>query len=166
MTAGPTKPAAGLIRSAPVSELHRMARLYAEKGLAMLPLIAGGKIPACKHGHKDASTDIATIDRWWSENPSYNIGAVPASIGCTVVDLDVKGGKNGIAEFDRLSMQHTGRPAPSTRTVRTPSGGLHLWYTGTVEKDGAAGALGLGVDIKCHGYVVMPPSVIAGARTS
>ena len=166
MKAGPTKPVASLNRAAPVSELHRMARVYADKGLAVLPLIPGGKTPACEHGHKDATADLETIDRWWSENPSYNIGAVPASIGCMVVDLDVKGGKNGIAEFDRLSKQHTGRPAPPSKTVRTPSGGLHLWFTGTVEKDGAAGALGLGIDIKCHGYVVMPPSVIAGAPTS
>ena len=159
MTAGPT-------RGVAVSELHRMARLYADDGLAVLPLIPGGKTPACQHGHKDASTDIATIDRWWSENPNYNIGAVPASIGCLVVDLDVKGGKDGIAEFDRLSIQHTGHPAPPTRTVRTPSGGLHLWFSGTVEKDGAAGALGPGIDIKCHGYVVMPPSFIVGTPTS
>jgi hypothetical protein len=67
--------------------------------------------------------------------------------GITVVDLDVKGGVNGIeslrARIDKL---------PPTMVVRTPSGGLHLYFrTGSEVVPSSVGKLGPGIDIRCSG---------------
>jgi Bifunctional DNA primase/polymerase, N-terminal len=90
--------------------------------------------------------------------------AVPASKGCTVIDTDEKEGRQGGAHFDALCMKHTDKPAPATKVAQTVSNppGHHRWYSGTVEWDGPAGLLGEGIDVKSHGYVVMPPSIIDG----
>jgi hypothetical protein len=159
------KPATPYIPVAPQSELHRMAQVYARNGLAVFPLQPNKKVPRVgSHGHLDATTDRTQIDLWWSENKDYNIGAVPASKGCTVIDTDEKEDRQGAAHFDNLCIQHTGKPAPASKVVQTTSNppGHHRWYTGTVEWDGPAGILGEGIDVKCHGYVVMPPSTIDG----
>lgn len=147
------------------SEKHRLAQVYAKHGLAVFPLQPNSKIPLRgSRGHLDATTDLQKIDTWWTENGDCNIGAVPASKGCTVIDTDEKEGRQGGAHFDELCMNHTGKPAPATKVVQTASdpAGHHRWYSGTVEWDGPAGHLGEGIDVKCHGYVVMPPSVIDG----
>jgi hypothetical protein len=150
---------------APQSEKHRQAQTYAKNGLAVFPLRPNSKIPLSgTHGHLEATTDMKQIDSWWSQNPDYNIGAVPASKGCTVIDTDEKEGREGGAHFDELCLKHTGSPAPATKVVLTASTppGHHRWYTGTVDWDGPAGLLGEGIDVKCHGYVVMPPSIVDG----
>ena len=155
---------AGYVPTSSKSAKHERAQSYARAGLAVLPLAPGRKTPACAHGHLDATRNLQQIDAWWMENPDFNIGAVPASLGCTVVDTDEKEGRLGAAHFDEFIQQHTGTAAPATRTVQTVSTppGYHRWYTGTVEWDGPAGFLGGGIDIKCHGYVVMPPSTVGG----
>jgi hypothetical protein len=142
-----------------------MAQVYAKNELAVFPLQPTRKIPLQgSHGHLEATTDLKQIDTWWTENKDYNIGAVPASKGCTVIDTDEKEGRQGGAHFDELCMKHTGKAVPATKIVQTVSNppGHHRWYTGTVAWDGPAGLLGEGIDVKCHGYVVMPPSVIDG----
>jgi hypothetical protein len=147
------------------SEKHRKAQSYAKNGLAVFPLTPNTKIPlAGSRGHLDATTDLNRIDMWWTENADYNIGAVPASKNCTVIDTDEKDDRKGGTHFDALCTIHTGDPAPRTKVVQTASNppGHHRWYTGTVEWDGHAGLLGEGIDVKCHGYVVMPPSTVAG----
>lgn len=154
---------------APQSEKHRMAQVYAKNGLAVFPLQPNSKIPLRgSRGHLDATTDLKQIDTWWIENADCNIGAVPASKGCTVIDTDEKEGRQGGAHFDELCMRHTGRPSPATKVAQTASNppGHHRWYSGTVEWDGPAGLLGEGIDVKCHGYVVMPPSIIDGKAYS
>ena len=150
---------------AALSEKHRKAKSYAKNGLAVFPLTPNTKIPlAGSRGHLDATTDLNQIDMWWTENADYNIGAVPASKNCTVIDTDEKDQRQGGAHFDALCTNHIGGAAPKTKVAQTASdpAGHHRWYTGTVEWDGPAGLLGEGIDVKCHGYVVMPPSTIDG----
>lgn len=95
---------------------------------------------------------MAAIDQWWSRNPSYNIGMVPEQAGLFVVDLDIKGG--GLENWTALEGDK-----PATYTVATPSGGWHLYFTGS----GPTGAsrLAPGIDTRGRGgYVLVPPSVV------
>jgi Bifunctional DNA primase/polymerase, N-terminal len=86
--------------------------------------------------------------------------------GLLVVDVDVKDGKPGDATFHELDMRHG---FPNTYTVRTGSGGKHLFYKipKHLELGGKADQLGPGVDIRCHNnYVVGPGSVVDGKEYS
>jgi Bifunctional DNA primase/polymerase, N-terminal/AAA domain len=159
-----------------LSELGRAALDYAARGLTVFPCgpddptvvdpvarAKAAKKPACAHGFHDATTDPAVIARWWTENPRYNIGGVPASAGYVVADLDRKGGKDGVAAFEDLARQDLGHDPAETWTADTPSGGEHRWYRGAVEKDGSAGAVAPGVDVKARdGYVLLAPSAVNG----
>lgn len=170
---------AGTQAPEPLSGPHQAALEYAARGLKVFPCgpdnpsitdpaerAKAAKKPACAHGFLDATTDPAVINRWWTENPRYNIGAVPSSIGYVVVDLDVKDGKDGMARFEGLAQHHGGRAAEAwggTWTAETATGGQHRWYEGSVERDGPAGAVAPGIDVKSrNGYVLMPPSVVNG----
>jgi putative DNA primase/helicase len=78
-----------------------------------------------------------------------------------VVDLDVKNGMNGIDEFDALAMAQ--KIDVNTVQAWTPSGGLHLYFSGGAGLHNTAGKLGPGIDTRSNGgYVVAPPSVIDG----
>lgn len=113
-----------------------------------------GKHPRTLHGKDDATSDVETVTRWWSAWPDANIGIRPHP-GHVVVDVDPRNG--GDAQFE--AMQRRSGALPATRTARTGSGGLHVWFTffGAVR-----GRLDGGIDIKSHkGYVVAPPSIHA-----
>ena len=48
-----------------------------------------GKHPRTPHGLKDATTDAATIHRWWRQWPLANIGLVAGSVsGFVILDVD------------------------------------------------------------------------------
>lgn len=67
--------------------------------------------------------------------------------GITVVDLDVKGGVNGIDSLRGLIDD-----LPPTMVVRTPSGGVHLYFcTGSENLPSSVGKLGPGIDIRGSG---------------
>jgi AAA domain/Bifunctional DNA primase/polymerase, N-terminal len=66
------------------------------------------------------SDDPADIAARWPADRRANIGV--ALDGLVLVDLDVKHGKNGLAEWERLC---AGCPVPRTWTVRTGTGGVH-----------------------------------------
>lgn len=113
-----------------------------------------GKHPRTAHGKDDATSDVDTVSRWWSMWPDANIGIRPHP-GQIVLDIDPRNG--GDVQF--AAMQQRYGALPDTRTARTGSGGLHLWFTffGDVR-----GQLAPGIDIKSNsGYVVAPPSIHA-----
>lgn len=128
---------------------------WADRGFRCFPLQVNGKKPLWEGWPELATTDHDQIRRWWS-NPVYgendfNIGCVPDGL---VVDIDVKDGKDGLAGF--LDIGGTF----DTLTVRTPSGGFHLYYTATPTAN-TAGTLAAGVDTRStRGYVVAPGSNI------
>jgi hypothetical protein len=129
----------------------RAALDYAAGGNAIFPCQPGAKEPACPNGFKEATDDQATIERWWRENPNYNIGMVPARNDWIVLDLDLY---KGVDEDLTAQLQRT-------HTVGTPSGGQHLRYRST-EKFGNC-RLAKNVDVRSSaGYVLVPPSVVAG----
>lgn len=136
------------------SDLHQAARDYAAAGIPVFPCIAGGKAPATKNGFKDATTDLEQIDRWWADDPDYNVAIEPEQAGWAVVDLDPPVGEES---WRALAAQH-GIP-PDTREIRTPRGGRHLVFAGSLPA--SASKLGEKIDTRGRGsYVLVPPSYI------
>ena len=135
---------------------HKAALLYAGLGIPVFPCLVGLKQPAVEKGFKAASTDPAQINVWW-EQADYNVAMCPDDAGMFVVDLD---GAAGLASWD--NWQTTLGQAQTVR-VRTPSGGLHLYFRGRSQS--SVRKIGAGVDVRgIGGYVLLPPSIIAGVE--
>lgn len=122
------------------------------------------KSPYTRHGCHDATTDVKQVAKWWQQYPGAAIGLrTGADSGLFVVDVDVKHGAPGLETWAALQAQHG--PAPKTRTARTASGGLHVYFRhpgkGKIVKTDSGG-LGQAVDLRGdgHGYALAPPSVI------
>ncbi|MEV5807213.1 bifunctional DNA primase/polymerase [Streptomyces parvulus] len=146
------------------------------------------------HGFHSASTDPSVISAWWTRQPSFGVGVScgPADLVVLDVDAHTTGAPDrqfllpgiripsevvldGLASgFDTLALLSAYRkqpnPAQDTATlrVRTPSGGLHIWYrnprpdlrfrssTGSSSRR----ALAWQVDVRAHGgYIVAPGTV-------
>lgn len=136
------------------TSLHFQKALeYAVHGYAVLPLQSGKKIPLLKSWKKYQTTPATDeeINEWWEKNPSANIGIITGKIsGITVVDIDTKGDK--VVPLETF---------PPTYTVKTPSGGYHLYYEYDPRILQTANTFPQfpHVDIRNDGgYVVAPPS--------
>ncbi|MCF4122186.1 bifunctional DNA primase/polymerase [Antribacter sp. KLBMP9083] len=176
--------------STPNGALLASALEYAARNWHLFPLIPGGKRPAaprhpehecdrrtdwwCRNGHtgwqQRATTDQGRITRAWSSRP-YGIGIATGPSGLLVIDTDTpKPGARTPAEWtgratsgeDVLSaLVADHEPLPDTWTVRTPSGGIHRYYTRPdgIELGNTAGRLGWLIDTRATGgYVVAPPT--------
>jgi hypothetical protein len=138
---------------------ERAAHTYAESGWPVLPLVPGEKVPTIKRGLDDATTDHRQIDRWWGRNPERNIGVATGRPGPDVLDVDISDGKPGHATL--TTAIRAGLVPPPVATVRTRSGGSHLYYVGTDQRSGVMEKHGL--DMRAAGgYVVAPPSSVGG----
>jgi hypothetical protein len=149
----------------------------ASKGLRVLPLQhtlpdgscscgkpdcgSVGKHPATLNGVKDATLSLAHIRAWWENEPDANIG-VHGGPGYVWIDLDVKKG-NGIKSLaDYLGLDDWTLPE-LTYSVRTPTGGLHLYFKceGAIGDRVNVNGPGSGIDVRgAGGYVVGPGSTI------
>lgn len=116
------------------------------------------------HGLKDASDNPREL--WWSQHETtHYIGLVPGSLRCVVLDVDIKGDKQGNIELDKLIAEHG--EIPQTAWVATPSGGWHIWLRKPIIH--SVGHIGNhvfcpGVDVRSDGgYVVAPGSEGYGA---
>ncbi len=130
------------------------ALAMAQRGLGVFPIKEGAKFPPLI----EAWPDRATVDReqivsWWTRWPEANIG-----VHCRdhiVIDVDVKNGKPGLESLKALDIDL------NTLTVRTPTGGLHVYFKGPNVKN-SVGTLGPGLDVRSdHGYVLGPGSITA-----
>lgn len=139
----------------PAPTLRDRALAYAAAGIAVFPCVPGGKTPLTANGFHDATTDADRIRRWWSMRPSANIATPTGTPGFDVLDVDVRPDGNGWHAFHRA--QAAGLVDGWVRAVLTPSGGLHLHYPGTDQRNGSL--RGLHVDFRATGgYVLLPPS--------
>ncbi|MFF1594102.1 bifunctional DNA primase/polymerase [Streptomyces sp. NPDC058286] len=147
------------------------------------------------HGFHAATLDAERITQWWGPRPELGVGVACGRAGLVVIDIDahqaqvpardrilpgIHIGKHidltGLASgFHTLAVLAAlrGMPNPatdlSTLRVRTPSGGLHVWY----RADPAAGwqcsagsgrgrALAWQVDVRAHGgYIIAPHTTTA-----
>lgn len=148
---------------------------YAELGYSVLPLhsiVDGvctchlkkscqkpGKHPRTPHGVKDATTDHAQIEKWWSEHPISNIGIAMGRIS-NIVALDIDPRNGGIQTLNRLRKE-LGQINAMVR-ARTGGGGQHLIFKypeQTLKSHTAGTLLGPGVDMISDGSIlIVPPS--------
>ncbi|MEV6841539.1 bifunctional DNA primase/polymerase [Streptomyces sp. NPDC051133] len=148
------------------------------------------------HGFHAATLSTAFIDSWWRSTPTAGVGVACGPAGLVVIDVDAHRAEvpqrgrllpgipihdevdlTGLASgFDTLALLAAYRqqmnPAEdrSTLRVRTPSGGLHIWYrkvhpqvrfrssTGSSPKV----ALAWQVDVRAdNGYIIAPSTCTA-----
>ncbi len=134
------------------SDKLRAALDYAARGIPVFPCKPGGKAPLTSHGHLDATTDRSRITAWWNRWPDANIGMPTGKrTGVFVLDADDLG---ALAELEA----NIGKLL-ATRIVRTPSGGLHLYFRHVEWITNSSGTLPEGIDVRGEGgYVLVPPS--------
>ncbi len=132
--------------------LYGKALEYSVRGYSILPL-RKNKLPlvdSWKHFQQLAAGE-EQIAEWWEKNPAANVGIITGKIsGITVVDIDVSGDK--AVPLDTF---------PRTHTVKTPTGGYHLYYQYCPDIQQTANTFPQfpHVDIRNDGgYVVAPPS--------
>ncbi|MEU9646229.1 bifunctional DNA primase/polymerase [Streptomyces sp. NPDC048188] len=148
------------------------------------------------HGFHAATTHAQHIDAWWTATPTAGVGIACGPANLIVIDIDAHPTEvpdrsrllpgipiheavnlSGLSSgFDTLALLAAlrGQPNPaydeSTLRVRTPSGGLHVWYR-TPEPDmrfrcstgsSSKTALAWQVDIRADGGYIIAP----GTRTT
>lgn len=131
------------------------------RGFAVFPVRDwgdGGGWKPIKAFPERASCDQAQIKDWWRCWPEARVGLLTGERnGITVLDLDIKNGKDGIATLAKLGF-------PDVATIalcrsRTPTGGLHLFFTYDPRLKGTVGKIGEGIDVRNNGgYVIAPES--------
>lgn len=152
-----------------LSPLARAAVEYAGTGLPLIPCWPGSKKPRVPWQDGRLRT-VEEVAAWWQQYPNDNIAIVPADRashdydGWMVIDLDNKAAANGLATWQRLQDQHG--QAPDTFTVRTPSGGQHLYFTTDQRFGNGKPRDWQGIDVRSvNGYVLIAPSVIDARET-
>ncbi|WP_331742610.1 bifunctional DNA primase/polymerase [Streptomyces sp. NBC_01006] len=143
------------------------------------------------HGFHAATTDPDTLREWWRREPEFGIGVACGAAGLVIIDVDAHATElpdrqrllPGIPIDDRVDLTglqsgfdtlallaaYRSRPDPcedaSTLRVRTPSGGMHIWYRapkGGLRLRCSSGsssrvALAWQVDVRAEGgYIVAP----------
>ena len=135
---------------------------YAAKGWRVFPL-QQGKLPAIRQWVIEASCDASRIHQW---DASYlggcNYGFAPGEDDCIVViDVDNKNDKSGDRQLAAYMLENN-LSLPDTFTVRTPSGGRHLYFKASKELRSRVNWLP-GVDVRgVGGYVVAAGSIMQG----
>jgi hypothetical protein len=142
------------------TSLREHALGYAAAGVPVFPCVPGGKAPATTRGFHDATTDPDQVRRWWARQPNANIGmptgARPDGTGIDVLDVDERPTGSGRAALAQA--RRAGLTDGWIRVVATPSGGLHLHYPGTTQRNGTLRDRHL--DFRGQGgYVLLPPSL-------
>ncbi|MFE4756522.1 bifunctional DNA primase/polymerase [Streptomyces mirabilis] len=142
------------------------------------------------HGFHAATLDQRRISQWWGRHPEFGVGVACGPAGLVVIDIDAHSTQPpsrdrilpGIPIADHVDLTgltsgfHTlavlaalrGQPSPAedhtTLRVRTPSGGLHVWYRASDTRrwqcssgSSQGRALAWQVDVRAHGgYIVAP----------
>ena len=143
-----------------MNAMSSAAAEYAERGIDILALRARSKVPATAHGKKDATSDPAQVAAWFPPDTDRNVGILTGENSRLLV-LDVDPRNGGEASFERF--ERTYGTLPATKRATTGGGGFHLYYrllegvTGLKDRPNVADYKGL--DLKCDGYVVAPPSI-------
>src|SRR5258708_39019591 len=94
-----------LVRREPVmtDAILRQALGYARGGWPVFPCVPGQKIPATRHGFRDATTDEKQITAWFGRRFGWNLAIATGAPGPDVLDVDEHGpAGNGFAAFTRL----------------------------------------------------------------
>lgn len=134
------------------------ALAYASWGWPVLPIVPNGKLPATAHGVHDATTDEATIRKWFTDREDLNIGIAAGSrSGLVVFDIDPRnGGDDSYAEW---TAKHG--PLETGALQLTAGGGQH--FLAVHDASIRSCKLVDGVDLLADGrYFLAYPSTIEG----
>ncbi|MBF6137248.1 bifunctional DNA primase/polymerase [Nocardia puris] len=127
----------------------------------VFPLRPGSKRPAIVAWPNQATTDHDRITRWWTRNPTYNIGIATGPSDLHVIDLDTRHDHDGADTLCQLAVDASARASLLTFAVATPNG-RHLYYRvpAGMRLPNTASRIGAGIDSRGHGGYV----VAAGSR--
>jgi hypothetical protein len=136
------------------------ALAYAERGWPVFPCRPCSKEPATRHGFRDATTDPGQIRAWWDRWPDANLAIATGAPGPDVLDVDHHGqvghGYTALMRLKTADLLDNAGPI-----VRTPHGGLHVYFAGSSQASGRLPHHHL--DFKAAGgYVLASPSSVAG----
>jgi hypothetical protein len=136
-------------------------------GWLVFPCAPGRKEPAIPkkdggRGCLDATDDEEIICDWAAKYPLANIG-VACGDRSNLLVVDIDAGNDGLKSIADLRAR--GLKLPPTVSVRTPSGGWHLYYSYSAGPKNSKSLLAKGIDIRTTGgYVVAPPSRLDNGR--
>ena len=141
---------------------------YVNRGLAVIPVACGGKVPVTKRGINDWTDNPDMVRAWWGigehkgqpyADPNRNVGIVCGQVsgGLVCIDIDSHGDVDGRETLKTWQTEHG--ELPETITQITGGGGLQLFYrTDREVRPSANGELG--IDIRGDGsFAVAPPSL-------
>jgi hypothetical protein len=134
----------------------------AGQGFRVFPLVPDSKKPLIPDNWRQlATTDPATIKRWWTETPNANIG-MPTD-GLVVLDVDPRKGGDKTFEELEAACKVADNEFTKTRVHQTRSDGHHIIYRQPKDRTiaGCNDMLGKGIDVKATGgYIVGPGSIV------
>ncbi|MGW2461834.1 bifunctional DNA primase/polymerase [Streptomyces sp. NPDC001761] len=142
------------------------------------------------HGFHAATLDQRRISAWWSAHPDFGVGIACGPADLVVIDIDahctqpptrdrilpgiaigehvdltgLANGYHTLAVLAALRGQRSPADDNTTLRVRTPSGGLHVWYRAADNRrwrcsSGSSRGVALAwqVDVRAHGgYIIAP----------
>jgi hypothetical protein len=142
------------------SDIQRAALAYASKGWPVFPCSVGGNWPANEGGYRDATTNPARIEEWFTRFPQLNLAVATGFPGPDVLHIDYRGyDRDGYGALEWL--ERAGLTAGAGSYVKTPGGGMHLYFAGTRQ----FGSVQPEDHVSFHAqdsYVLLPPSTLAG----
>jgi hypothetical protein len=150
------------------------ALYLASIGYRVFPCVPNMKSPSITGWQTKATRDPEQIKKWWSGrcqvitsrgntrilSADCNIGISPG-LDYIILDVDVKNDQPGLESLQKLINE--GLPHPGF-AVRTPSGGIHLYYENTDKRPiKSVTHWRPGIDIRAYGGLsVGPGSTIDG----
>ncbi|UOQ56385.1 bifunctional DNA primase/polymerase [Leucobacter allii] len=139
--------------------LAEAALTYARAGFAVFPCWPGSKDTATRHGFYDATTDLDRVGFWWRRDPDANIG-LRTGLRVDVLDIDAHATGTGYPMLQAL--RRSGLIDQWAHAVRSPSGGLHLYYPADPGRPQRSWSRGTShVDLRAGGgYIITVPSRI------
>lgn len=145
-----------------IASVRARALDLAKRGFHVFP-VGKNKKPLTKKGQYSdsrwsASNDLATVQHMFGRFPTARIGLATGESKLVVIDLDKKtGGLEWLAENEHILCDYI---------VRTPSGGLHLYYRARPDREvrDSASVIAPGVDVRGEGgFVVAYDDVESGS---
>lgn len=125
----------------------------------VFPLVPNTKRPLKDHSYLTASKDLQEISNWFDHEPNINLGLSLSDSSLIVVDIDNHAGTGIRDTMQKLADRGCTLPT-NTYIEQTPSGGLHLFYTGTAKKKRVTNFIP-NVDLLAD-FTVIAPSVVNG----
>lgn len=136
---------------------QREAARYSMLGLAAVPIRLDTKRPAIKWADRPA--EPPTVDElrdWYGRFPNAGVGVIIGDEHA-VIDVD-EHGTSGLDSLAELEAEHGA--LPDTWRAKTPSGGLHAWFSLPDGFRVASRQLAPGVELRTGRQVlVMPPAI-------